>query len=64
MLVHKTFHHYTVRRKQGGSQSARDNQGNAPKSVGASLRRQQEAALAEVRKICFLKGVTICFRTK
>ena len=48
MVAHKTFHHYTVRRKQGGSQSSRDSQGNAPKSAGASLRRQQEAALAEV----------------
>lgn len=51
MLVHKAFHHYTVRRKQGGSQSSRDNQGNAPRSAGASLRRQQETALAEVGDI-------------
>ena len=38
-IVHKTFHRYTTRRKQGGAQSACDGSGNAPKSAGASLRR-------------------------
>ncbi|XP_034241802.1 protein vms-1-like [Thrips palmi] len=47
-LVHKTFHCYTVRAKQGGSQSTRDNKGgNHPKSAGASLRRYNEQALIQ-----------------
>ena len=48
---HKTFHSYTVRAKQGGGQSSRDNKsggGSHPKSAGASLRRYNEAAFAEV----------------
>lgn len=45
-VVHKTFHRYVVRAKRGTLQSVRDNQGNAPKSGGASLRRYNEAALA------------------
>lgn len=51
MIHHKTFHSYTVRAKQGGSQSSRDNKsggGSHPKSAGASLRRYNEAAFAEV----------------
>lgn len=44
--VHKTFHRYVLRAKQGTVQSARDNKGNAPKSGGAALRRHNEAALA------------------
>lgn len=51
MTVHKTFHCYTVRAKQGGGQSARDAKGgNAPKSAGASLRRYNEQALVQVSK--------------
>ncbi|KAJ1527051.1 hypothetical protein ONE63_008592 [Megalurothrips usitatus] len=47
-LVHKTFHCYTVRAKQGGSQSSRDSKGgNHPKSAGASLRRYNEQALVQ-----------------
>ena len=52
---HKTFHSYTVRAKQGGSQSSRDNKsggGSHPKSAGASLRRYNEAAFAEVSRDC------------
>ena len=42
--VHKTFHCYTVRAKQGGSQSMADNRSgtNHPKSAGASLRRYNQ----------------------
>lgn len=47
-IVHKTFHCYTVRAKQGGSQSTRDNKGGShPKSAGASLRRYNEQALVQ-----------------
>ncbi|XP_015524854.1 ankyrin repeat and zinc finger domain-containing protein 1 [Neodiprion lecontei] len=48
-VVHKTYHCYTVRAKQGGSQSSRDNRsaGTHPKSAGASLRRYNEAALIQ-----------------
>lgn len=50
LLCHKTFHSYTVRAKQGGGQSSRDNKsgGSHPKSAGAALRRYNEAAFAEV----------------
>ncbi|GLV32976.1 uncharacterized protein CBL_08962 [Carabus blaptoides fortunei] len=49
VLVHKTFHCYTVRAKQGGSQGARDNKsaGSHPKSAGASLRRYNEQSLVQ-----------------
>ncbi|XP_046452229.1 ankyrin repeat and zinc finger domain-containing protein 1-like [Daphnia pulex] len=50
LIHHKTFHSYTVRAKQGGGQSSRDNKsggGSHPKSAGASLRRYNEAAFAE-----------------
>ncbi|XP_044728414.1 ankyrin repeat and zinc finger domain-containing protein 1-like [Chrysoperla carnea] len=49
-IAHKTFHSYTVRAKQGGSQSSRDGKsggGSHPKSAGASLRRYNEAALTQ-----------------
>ena len=48
-LVHKTFHAYTVRAKQGGSQNSADNKsgGSHPKSAGASLRRYNEMALMQ-----------------
>jgi hypothetical protein len=45
VLVHKTFHRYTTRRKQGGSQSANDSAKGAAHSAGSSLRRYNEAAL-------------------
>lgn len=46
-IVHKTFHSYTVRAKQGFAQSSRTN-GNHAKSAGASLRRYNEASLIQV----------------
>ncbi|KAL6071214.1 Ankyrin repeat and zinc finger domain-containing protein 1, partial [Balamuthia mandrillaris] len=51
-LCHKTFRRYTVRKKQGGSQSSRDNKGGGqPKSAGASMRRYHEAQLQkEIRE--------------
>jgi hypothetical protein len=51
VIAHKTFHRYTTRRKQGGSQSAHDAKG-AASSAGASLRRYNETALiTEVRAL-------------
>lgn len=53
-VLHKTFHCYTVRAGQGGTQSSRDGKsgGSAPKSAGASLRRYNEQALVQhVREI-------------
>ncbi|XP_022085556.1 ankyrin repeat and zinc finger domain-containing protein 1-like isoform X2 [Acanthaster planci] len=49
VVVHKTFHRYTVRAKRGTAQGMRDSQqgGNQPKSAGASLRRYNEAALVD-----------------
>jgi hypothetical protein len=50
VLMHKTFHCYTVRACQGGTQSSRDGRsgGSHPRSAGASLRRYNEAALIQV----------------
>lgn len=45
VMAHKTFHRYTTRRKQGGSQSANDNAKGNAHSVGSSIRRANEAAL-------------------
>ena len=45
MVLHKTYHRYTVRAKQGTIQGVRDGKGNAPKSLGASLRRYNQIAL-------------------
>eukprot|EP00939_MAST-03C_sp_MAST-3C-sp1_P001312 g1312.t1 len=52
-ICHKTIHRYTTRRKQGGSQSKRDNSGGAkPRSAGAKLRRYNEVEFArEVRAL-------------
>ena len=47
VLAHKTFHRYTTRRKQGGSQSANDNAKGAAHSAGSNLRRYNEQALVE-----------------
>ncbi|KAG9230830.1 hypothetical protein BJ875DRAFT_408110 [Amylocarpus encephaloides] len=47
VLAHKTFHRYTTRRKQGGSQSANDSAKGAAHSAGAGLRRYNEQALVE-----------------
>lgn len=50
VVIHKTFHNYTVRAKQGGSQGAKDNQSGTahPKSSGASLRRYNEQSQRQV----------------
>ncbi|EFP89598.1 hypothetical protein PGT21_004681 [Puccinia graminis f. sp. tritici] len=46
ILLHKTFHRYTTRRKQGGGQASHDAGGKgAAKSAGASLRRYNEQTL-------------------
>ena len=52
VIAHKTFHRYTTRRKQGGSQSANDNSKGNAHSAGSSIRRYNEAALThEVREL-------------
>jgi hypothetical protein len=52
VVAHKTFHRYTTRRKQGGSQSANDNAKGAAHSAGSSIRRYNETALVnEVREL-------------
>ncbi|CZT24954.1 related to Found in Mitochondrial Proteome [Ramularia collo-cygni] len=52
VIAHKTFHRYTTRRKQGGSQSANDNSKGNAHSAGASIRRYNESALTqEVRDL-------------
>ncbi|KAJ7743108.1 hypothetical protein B0H16DRAFT_1423054 [Mycena metata] len=47
VLKHKTFHRYTTRRKQGGSQGLNDNAKGNAKSAGAQLRRYGEQALRD-----------------
>ncbi|KAL1747893.1 hypothetical protein HDZ31DRAFT_30881 [Schizophyllum fasciatum] len=47
VLRHKTFHRYTTRRKQGGSQSLNDNSKSKAVSAGAMLRRYGEQALRD-----------------
>ncbi|KAF5355319.1 hypothetical protein D9758_006035 [Tetrapyrgos nigripes] len=47
VIKHKTFHRYTTRRKQGGSQSLNDNAKGNAKSAGALLRRYGEQALRD-----------------
>lgn len=52
VLASKTFHRYTTRKKQGGSQSASDNANGKANSAGSSIRRHNEQALqAEVREL-------------
>lgn len=52
LITHKTFHRYTTRRKQGGSQSANDNAKGAANSAGAMIRRYNEQMLQqEVRQV-------------
>jgi hypothetical protein len=54
VVAHKTFHRYTTRRKQGGSQSANDNAKGNAHSAGSSIRRYNETALiAEVRELLY-----------
>ncbi|KZT51933.1 hypothetical protein CALCODRAFT_521041 [Calocera cornea HHB12733] len=47
VIYHKTFHRYTTRRKQGGSQSLNDEAKGKAKSAGAQLRRYGEQALRD-----------------
>ncbi|WWD16498.1 hypothetical protein CI109_100924 [Kwoniella shandongensis] len=47
VLQHKTFHRYTTRKKQGGSQALNDNAKSKAVSAGAMLRRYGEQALQE-----------------
>ncbi|GAA5988967.1 hypothetical protein JCM10908_006250 [Rhodotorula pacifica] len=52
VLHKKTFHRYTTRRKQGGSQGANDSANGKAKSAGAQIRRYNEAMLTdEVRAL-------------
>lgn len=52
ILAHKTFHRYTTRRKQGGSQGASDASRGKANSAGSALRRYNEMALQnEVREL-------------
>lgn len=51
-LEHKTFHRYTTRRKQGGSQSAMDNAKGKANSAGSALRRYNESALKQIYRVC------------
>ncbi|KAJ3125744.1 hypothetical protein HK098_008266 [Nowakowskiella sp. JEL0407] len=44
-VVHKTFHRYTTRRKQGGAQSTSDQANGKAKSAGSDIRRYNERAL-------------------
>ncbi|KDN39002.1 hypothetical protein K437DRAFT_250949 [Tilletiaria anomala UBC 951] len=57
VLAHRTFHRYTTRRKQGGSQSAQDASGKFAKSAGAQLRRYGEESLKEeIKQMLDLPG--------
>ena len=47
LVRHQVFSRYTTRRGQGGAQSAMDGSGKKVKSVGSTLRRHGERALAE-----------------
>ncbi|CCG25721.1 hypothetical protein CORT_0C03470 [Candida orthopsilosis Co 90-125] len=52
VIASKTFHRYTTRRKQGGSQGTSDNSRGKAISAGSSIRRYNEKALAqEVREL-------------
>ncbi|KAI2639269.1 hypothetical protein GGS21DRAFT_506797 [Xylaria nigripes] len=53
VLAHKTFHRYTTRRKQGGSQSANDNAKGNAHSAGSSIRRYNEQALTDEVRLLF-----------
>ncbi|CAI6347589.1 unnamed protein product [Macrosiphum euphorbiae] len=62
-IVHKTFHSYTVRAKQGGSQSTQDRSKGGCKSAGASLRRYNEASqLKHIQEILssWLPHIKLC----
>ncbi|CAH1707934.1 unnamed protein product [Aphis gossypii] len=63
VIVHKTFHSYTVRAKQGGSQNTQDRSKGGCKSAGASLRRYNEASqLKHIQEILssWLHHIKLC----
>ncbi|OCB89986.1 hypothetical protein A7U60_g2842 [Sanghuangporus baumii] len=65
ILRHKTFHRYTTRRKQGGSQSLNDNAKGNAKSAGATLRRYGEQALRDdIRNLLseWAEDINVCER--
>ncbi|EFO25095.1 hypothetical protein LOAG_03392 [Loa loa] len=47
LVVHKSFHRYIIRAKQGTAQSASDARGSVAKSAGACVRRYNEKALKD-----------------
>jgi len=52
VVASKTFHRYTTRRKQGGTQSANDSAKGKAHSAGSALRRYNESALQnEIREL-------------
>lgn len=52
VIAHKSFHRYTTRRKQGGSQSAMDSANGPAVSAGAMIRRHNELALqSDIRQL-------------
>ena len=55
VLVHSCVKRYTVRRKNGGSQSVHDAKGSPANSVGAQIRRAQERKLDQ--DVCQLISV-------
>lgn len=58
-IVHKTFHSYVTRAKQGSSQYSRDSRtGNYTKSAGASLRRYNSSLFIQVFFFCIKKKST------
>ncbi|KAL4981152.1 hypothetical protein BDW66DRAFT_146910 [Aspergillus desertorum] len=60
VIAHKSFHRYTTRRKQGGSQSTSDAAKGAAHSAGSSLRRYNEATLEkEIRELLQVWGKMI-----
>eukprot|EP01105_Mastigella_eilhardi_P022974 TRINITY_DN5740_c0_g1_i2.p1 TRINITY_DN5740_c0_g1~~TRINITY_DN5740_c0_g1_i2.p1 ORF type:complete len:296 (-),score=82.72 TRINITY_DN5740_c0_g1_i2:21-908(-) len=47
IMAHRGVHRYTVRKKQGGSQSSHDSKGGNAQSAGAQIRRHNEKRLRE-----------------
>lgn len=52
IIASKSFHRYTTRRKQGGSQNANDNAKGKANSAGSSIRRYNEQALIQEVREC------------
>lgn len=66
VLLHKTFHRYTVRAKRGTAQGLKDsqNRSHTPKSAGATLRRHNEAALVKAKlQLIFISSITMIVYT-